>query len=63
MEAGQPGPAGDTTCAATTGEVPDLHREARALKEYVAELTLENRLPKKACSRLGATTNEVSRLR
>lgn len=33
--------------AATTGEVQDLRREARALKECVADLTLENRLLKK----------------
>ena len=34
--------------AATTGEVQDLRREARALKECVADLTLENRLLKKS---------------
>jgi transposase len=33
---------------ATTGEVRDLRREARALKEVVADLTLENRLLKKS---------------
>jgi transposase len=36
--------AGDTARAATSGEVHDLRREARALKECVADLTLENRL-------------------
>lgn len=34
--------------AATTDEVKDLRREASALKECVADLTLENRLLKKA---------------
>jgi transposase len=63
MEAGKRRLAGDTARAATTGEVQDLRREARALKECVADLTLENRLLKKAWSRMGATTNEVSRIR
>ena len=40
--------AGDTARAATSGEVKDLRRETAALKEVVAELTLENRLLKKA---------------
>src|SRR3546814_17464 len=44
MEAGKRRLAGDTARAATTGEVQDLRREARALKECVADLTLENRL-------------------
>jgi transposase len=47
MEAGKRRLAGDTARAATTGEVQDLRREARALKECVADLTLENRLLKK----------------
>jgi transposase len=38
----------DTARAATTGEVQDLRREARALKKCVADLTLENRLLQKA---------------
>lgn len=46
MEAGKRRLAGDTARAATTGEVQDLRREARALKECVADLTLENRLLK-----------------
>jgi transposase len=33
---------------ATLGEVKDLKREMRDLKELVAELSLENRLLKKA---------------
>ena len=36
--------AGDTSRAATSDEVKDLRREAGALKECVADLTLENRL-------------------
>ena len=47
MEAGKRRLAGDTARAATTDEVKDLRREASALKECVADLTLENRLLKK----------------
>lgn len=57
MEAGKRRLAGDIARAATTDEVKDLRREAGALKECVADLTLENRLLKKrmarpACKRL-----------
>ena len=48
MEAGMRRLAGDTARAATTDEVKDLRREASALKECVADLTLENRLLKKS---------------
>ena len=48
MEAGKRRLAGDTARAATTDEVRYLRREASALKECVADLTLENRLLKKA---------------
>ena len=48
LEAGKKRLAGDTARAATSDEVKDLRREARALKEVVAELTLENRLLKKS---------------
>ena len=48
MEAGKRRLAGDTARAATTGEVKDLRREARALKEVVADQTLELRLLKKS---------------
>ena len=48
MEAGKRRLAGDTARAATTEEVKDLRREARDLKECVADLTLENRLLKKS---------------
>ncbi len=48
LEAGKRRLAGDTARAATPDEVKDLRREASALKEVVADLTLENRLLKKA---------------
>jgi transposase len=47
-EAGKKRLAGDTARAATSDEVKDLQREATALKEVVADLTLENRLLKKS---------------
>jgi len=48
LEAGKRRLAGDTARAATSGEVKELRREASALKEVVADLTLENRLLKKS---------------
>ena len=48
LEAGKRRLAGDTARAATTDEVRDLRRESSALKECVADLTLENRLLKKS---------------
>jgi len=48
LEAGKRRLAGDTARAATNDEVKDLRREALALKECVADLTLENRLLKKS---------------
>ena len=48
MEAGKRRLAGDTARAATSDEVKYLRREAGALKECVADLTLENRLLKKS---------------
>ena len=47
MEAGKKRLAGDTTRQATSSEVTGLKREARDLKEVVAEQTLELRLLKK----------------
>ena len=47
MEAGKKRLAGDTARAANTDEVKDLRREARDLKEVVAEQTLELRLAQK----------------
>ena len=49
MEAGKKRLACDTARAANTDEVKDLRREARDLKEVVAEQTLELRLLKKTC--------------
>jgi transposase len=46
LEAGKQRLAGDTTRQATSDEVRELRREAGALKEVVADLTLENRLLK-----------------
>ena len=48
LEAGKKRLAGDTARAANTGEVKDLRREARELKEVVAEQALELRLLKKS---------------
>ncbi len=48
LEAGKKRLGGDTARAATSDEVKDLRREASALKEVVAELTLENRVLKKS---------------
>ncbi len=48
MEAGKKRLAGDTARAANTDEGKDLRREARDLKEVVAEQTLELRWLKKS---------------
>jgi transposase-like protein len=48
LEAGKKRLAGDTARQATSAEVKDLRAEAAALKEAVADLTLENRLLKEA---------------
>jgi transposase len=48
LEAGKKRLAGDTVRAATSDEVNDLRREAMALKEVVADLTLENRVLKRS---------------
>jgi len=48
LEAGKRRLAGDTARAATSNGVKALRREASALKEAVADLTLENRLLKEA---------------
>lgn len=53
LEAGKKRLAGDTMREANTGEVKDLRREARDLKEVVAEQALELRLLKKSMSGLG----------
>lgn len=48
LEAGKKRLAGDTARQATAPEVKELRSESAALKEVVAELTLENRLLKKS---------------
>jgi transposase len=48
LEAGKRRLAGDTSRAATTGEVTTLRREVRDMKVLVADLALENRLLKKS---------------
>ena len=48
LEAGKKRLAGDTARQATSPEVKELRAEASALKEAVADLTLENRLLKKS---------------
>jgi transposase len=53
LEAGKKRLAGDTARAATSEEVKALRQEASALKEVVAELTLENRLLKKSAIGVG----------
>ena len=57
LEAGKKRLAGDTARAATSEEVKELRREASALKEVVAELTLQNRLLKKTA--IGAGKDEA----
>jgi hypothetical protein len=54
--------AGDTERQASSGEVKDLRREMGALKELVADLTIENRLLKRAPLGMGATPHEIPRL-
>jgi len=48
MEAGKKRLAGDTERQASSGEVKDLRREMGALKELVADLTVENCLLKES---------------
>ena len=48
LEAGKKRLAGDVVREATSDEVRGLRRESLALKEAVADLTLENRLLKKS---------------
>jgi hypothetical protein len=60
VEAGKKRLAGDTARAATSDEVKDLRRETSALKEVVAELTLENRLLKKSMTADGTRRSFTS---
>jgi transposase len=54
LEAGKRRLSGDTERQATSSEVKELRSEALALKECVADLTLENRLLKKSMTGVGA---------
>ena len=63
LEAGKKRLAGDTVREASSEEVKGLRSESLALKETLAELMLENRLLKKACSGLGRTIYEIQRPR
>ena len=62
LEAGKKRLAGDTARAATSDEVRELRREASALKEVVAELTLENRLLKKIIQLVEQSSLPVKRI-
>ena len=53
LEAGKRRLSGDTARQVTSPEVKDLRSEALALKECVADLTLENRLLKKSMTGVG----------
>ena len=59
LEAGKQRLAGASARQATRPEVKELRSEPSALKDVVADLTLENRLLKKACSGMGRTTYEM----
>lgn len=59
LEAGKKRLAGDTARAATSTEVKDLRREARDLKEVMAEQAIERRLLEKSMLGDGAATHEV----
>ena len=48
LEAGKRRLTGDTERSASTGEVKELRREVRDMKELVADLALENRVLKKS---------------
>ncbi len=48
LEAGKRRLDGDTERSASTGEVKELRREVRDMKELVADLALENRVLKKS---------------
>ena len=53
LEAGKKRLSGDTARQASSGEVKDLRREMRDLKEALAEQVLENRLLKKSMTGAG----------
>lgn len=53
LEAGKRRLSGDTARQATSPEVKELRSESLALKECIADLTLENRLLKKSMTGVG----------
>ena len=55
LEAGKRRLSGDTARQATSPEVKELRSESLALKECVADLTLENRLLKKSMTGAGVS--------
>src|ERR1700739_3504193 len=59
LEAGKKRLAGDTAREATSDEVKGLLGETHQLKELLAELMVENRLLKKACSGMGSPIYEI----
>lgn len=63
LEAGKKRLAGDTERAANTDEIKALRHESRHLKEAVADLTLENRVQKKAWLQPGTAKYEISSIR
>ncbi len=61
MEAGKKRLARNTERQASSGEVMDLRREMLVLKELVADLKIENQLPKMHLLGWGETANEIPR--
>ena len=59
LEAGKKRLAGDTKREATSDEVQALRTQAVQLKELLAEMMIEIRLLKKACSGMGRSVYEV----
>ena len=53
LEAGKKRLSGDTARQASSGEVKDLRKEMRDLKEALAEQVLDNRLLKKSMTGVG----------
>ena len=59
LEAGEKRLAGDTKRESTSDKVQALRAQAVQLKELLADMMLENRLLKKACSGMGRPVYEV----
>jgi transposase len=58
LEAGKKRLAGDIEREASRDDVSELRKESAQLKAALAEMLLENRLLKKACSGLGRPHND-----